>query len=187
MPLWGNVDTQAAKPKFPVERQTELKQVTATVAQASANGNSSNTITVGGLSTVAAQVSVGTLVVGNNITTGTTVSSFDTANGIVYLSANTTANVQVGDVISFSSPIAYHSNTYETTYNADTILVSPTRMANANVAIGDTNTGWVHVRKKVNNDGTVRYLKETLVALANPVASNTASGATSNTVVFTGL
>ena len=50
-----------------------------------------------------------------------------------------------------------------------------------------SSQGWVHIQKKTNNDGTVRYLKETLVALANPVAANTNSGNTSFGQFLTGL
>jgi len=53
--------------------------------------------------------------------------------------------------------------------------------------LGDVTLGWVNIRKKTNNDGSVRYLKETLVALASPVASNTASGNTSWGTAFTGV
>ena len=45
--------------------------------------------------------------------------------------------------------------------------------------VGSMNSGWNRIQKKVNSDGTVRYLKETLVALANPTAANTNSGNTS--------
>ena len=62
---------------------------------------------------------------------------------------------------------------------------SPTNGQQANV--GNITQGWVHIQKKTNNDGTVRYLKETLVALANPVAANTNSGNTSWGQAFTGV
>lgn len=35
MPLWGNTDTQGAKPKFPAERQAESKQATVVASQTS--------------------------------------------------------------------------------------------------------------------------------------------------------
>jgi len=96
-------------------------------------------------------------------------------------------NVAVGSTFVFGNAISYHAGTYETTYWSDTILVTPTRLANATVNVSNTSSGWTHVRKKINNDGTVRYMSETLVALANPVASNTSSGTTSNTQVYTGV
>ena len=81
----------------------------------------------------------------------------------------------------------------------DTILITSGRMANtqgttygggstvANTKIGNTNAGWNRITRKINNDGTVRFLKETLVALANPVASNTTSANTSANAIFGGL
>ena len=61
--------------------------------------------------------------------------------------------------------------------------------ANSSIAtkIGNMNVGWNYVQKKTNNDGTVRYLKETLVALASPVASNVSSANTSSNSIFGGL
>jgi hypothetical protein len=96
-------------------------------------------------------------------------------------------NVSVGDTFIFGNAISYPTGTYETTYWKDTILVTATREANNTVSVTHGNQGWVHIRKKINNDGTTRYLSETLVALANPVASNTTSGQTSNTNVYTGV
>jgi hypothetical protein len=81
----------------------------------------------------------------------------------------------------------------------DTILITSGRMANtqgttygggstvSNTRIGNTNAGWNRIIRKINNDGTVRFLKETLVALANPVASNTSSANTSANAIFGGL
>ena len=184
MPLWGNTDTQGSKPKFPVERLAEYQKASVAVTQA-APGTSINIDGADAL--MAATEGLNVNVAGNNITVGTYVASYDVANSLVILSATTTGNVVAGDVISFGNNIGYHTNTYETTMNADTVLVTATRMANVQVNADATQTGWVHIRKKVNNDGSVRYLTETLVALANPVASNTGSGATSNTTVYTGV
>ena len=96
-------------------------------------------------------------------------------------------NVAVGETFVFGNAIVRNAATYESTYWADTILVTPTRLANATVNVSNTSSGWAHVRKKINNDGTVRYISETLVALSNPVASNTSSGNSSNTQVYTGI
>ena len=57
----------------------------------------------------------------------------------------------------------------------------------ANTQLGNLNAGWNLIQRKVNNDGTVRFLKECLVALANPVASNTSSANTSANAIFGGL
>lgn len=96
-------------------------------------------------------------------------------------------NVAVGDTFIFGNAISYPTGTYETTMWKDTILLTGTRQANNAVSVTHGTQGWVHIRKKINNDGTTRYLSETLVALANPVASNTSSGQTSNTNVYTGV
>lgn len=96
-------------------------------------------------------------------------------------------NVAVGDTFIFGNAISYPTGTYETTYWKDTILVTPGRQANNTVAVTHGNQGWTHIRKKINNDGTTRYLSETLVCLTAPVASNTTSANTSNTQVYTGI
>ena len=138
---------------------------------------------------------------------------FQSNTQISYISGNTITlnNNLFGNVsntfgVEFDKSIVYNPNkTVETTYNQDTILVTPTRLANTNAPVGvngsqanvgsgittaqvgNISQGWVHIQKKTNNDGTVRYLKETLVALANPVASNTGSGNTSFGYFLTGL
>ena len=85
------------------------------------------------------------------------------------------------------------------TFNQDTILVTGTRTANtqgttygygstvSNTQLGNISSGWNRITRKINNDGTVRFLKECLVALANPVASNTSSANTSANAIFAGL
>lgn len=184
MPLWGNVDTQAAKPKLPVESLTHAQQVSVARSQTS---NTRTLFTNSGTAILSGQIGLNANIAGNNIVAGTIISSYDVANGTITLSANTTANVIVGDVLTVGNNIVYHTNTYERTMNSDTILVTASRMANNLVAINKTGAGWVHIRKKVNNDGTIRYISETLVALANATASNTSSGNTSNTSVFSGI
>lgn len=186
MPLWGNVDTQAAKPKMPVERLYEAHKI-AVAASQTANTTSINLGSAGAAAFAAGYLANGSIVLGNNVPANANVASWDAANTLLILSANTTANVIAGDIMQVNLALVYHANTYETTLNADTILVTSSRRANATVNVEIASIGWMHVRKKVNNDGTVRYLTETLVALANPVASNTASGNTSNTQVFTGV
>ena len=127
-----------------------------------------------------------------------------TSGNTVTLNNNLFNTVSAGFGVEFDKGIVYNPNkTVETTYNQDTILVTSTRASNvyatgndaqANVGPGITTTqvgnitqGWVHIQKKTNNDGTVRYLKETLVALASPTAANTQSGNTSWGQAFTGL
>lgn len=183
MPLWGNVDTQGAKPKFPVERLVEAKQAAVVASQTS----NTRTLSLNSATAIlSAQVGLNANIAGNNIVAGTRIASFDVANGTITLSANTTANVIVGDIVTVGNNIVYHTNTYETTMNADTILATPTRLANTLVGHA-AHAGWNHVRKKVNNDGTIRYISEVMVAMSNVVASNTSSGNTSNTSVFSGI
>lgn len=124
----------------------------------------------------------------------------------ITLSTNLFNTVSAGFGVEFDKALVLGSSQgnasakpVEKTYNQDTILVTATRAANslsgtANVApgisanqIGSLSAGWVHVQKKTNNDGTVRYLKETLVALTNPTAANTGSGNTSFGYFLSGL
>jgi hypothetical protein len=127
----------------------------------------------------------------------TTVSSV-TGNTVIL--ANPLFNtVSAGFVIEFDKAINYGNTIYANTYTKDTILVTASRSQNTqsggpNVAagilantVGNINAGWVHIQKKVNSDGTVRYLKETLVCLANGVASNVSSGNTSFGPFLAGL
>jgi hypothetical protein len=71
------------------------------------------------------------------------------------------------------------ANTQGTTYAAGSTV--------ANTKLGNVNAGWNRITRKINNDGTIRFLKETLVALANPVASNTQSANTSANAIYGGL
>jgi len=111
---------------------------------------------------------------------------------VVTLSANVMANVLAGNVIAFAPAINWNT-ALANTYNQDTILITATRAQNVTVAtgavanIGNINQGWNRVVKKVNGDGTIRYLKETLVCLANASATNTASGNTSAGRIVPGL
>jgi len=110
------------------------------------------------------------------------------SGNVVTLTAAVFANNAVGTVIEFDKAIAYPAaKTVEKTYNQDTVLVTATRHANNSVAVGNINLGWNHIQKKTNNDGSVRYITETLVALASPAASNTYSGNTSWGTAFTGV
>jgi len=202
MPSWGNTDAPNLKPKWDVERQ--LREV---VQLATANTtNSGNTVItlayndgyqnqVANLGIAAGQ-SVFVLyngVGGNNsgangfpsmFLSNTTVSS--TSGNNVVLASGVFNTVATGTIIEFDKSIAYPSaKAVAKTYNPDTVLVTQTRSSAANNQIGGNIVpGWVHVQKKVNNDGTVRYIRETLVTLANPSASNVYSGNTSWGVAF---
>ena len=113
----------------------------------------------------------------------------------VTLNNNLFNTVSAGFGVEFDKSIIYNTNkTASANYQADTILVTTTRAENGGVGapnsaftLGNVNVGWNRIVKKVNNDGTTRYLKETLVALANPTAANTNSGNTSWGQAFTGV
>jgi len=210
MPAWSNTDGHNAKPKWNVERETrdivQLKlglptyvgNTTITLSYSDgisvANGGS-NVANVG----VAAGQYIYFFPNGFGAPGGTAGNGYpgmffsnntvqSVSGNVVTLTSAVFANNAVGTGIEFDKAIAYPSTkTTEKTYNQDTVLVTPTRIANNTVALGDVTLGWVNIRKKTNNDGSVRYLKETLVALASPVASNTASGNTSWGTAFTGV
>lgn len=122
----------------------------------------------------------------NMFASNTTVSSI--SGNTITLSTNLFNTVTAGFGVEFDKGIVYPTvKPTEKTYNADTVLVTPTRAANNAVPLGSVNVGWNVIRKKTNNDGSVRYQAETLVALASPTAANTASGNTSWGRAFSGL
>lgn len=210
MPAWGNTDSVSDKPHMPLLRQVR-KVVTTTVANTGTAGGvlggntvirvaSTTGITVGQFvydSGVGIAVSgESAYFKGNN-----TVLAVNSAN--VVLTDAVTTTIPNGTLLYFCDEIPYAEVTYaaNTTANvfSDTILVTSGRMANtqgttgaagstvANTKLGNVNAGWNLIQRKINNDGTVRFLKETLVALANPVASNTASANTSANAIYGGL
>jgi hypothetical protein len=204
MPTWGNNDSANNKPLFPVER--EVREVTVLVtANATTSGSNvvfttpPNTNLVGAyVYTVDANNAIArfvdTSIIDPNdvafLKSNNTVAAVDTANSSIRLANNVVATLASGQSVYFANAISYHSNSVESTYFKDTILVTATRVANGNTAIANTgnfSAGWVHIQKKTNSDGTIRYLKETLIALANATASNTSSGNTSFGSVVTGL
>ena len=133
---------------------------------------------------------------GNN-----TVLAISAAN--VVLTNAVTTTIPNGTLLYFwnSIPYAQVTGAANTTANvfSDTILVTAGRLANtqgttygggssvANTKLGNGNTGWNLIQRKINNDGTVRFLKETLVALSSPVASNVSSANTSANAIYGGL
>jgi hypothetical protein len=208
MALWGNNDAANSKPLLPVEREvvptTTLITQNATIATA----NTITFQKISGANSIPSDIIVGTFVYSldantavsrfpnGTIITQNEVSFFKSNNRVVAVdSANSTirlANTLVAvlannSTVFFANLITYKANTQANTYYLDTILMTPGRVANnrttsaspAVANIGNMNQGWVHVQKKTNNDGAVRYMTETLVALANTSAANTASGNTS--------
>ena len=194
MPTWGNTDAPASKPKFDVERQTRE-----TVQAVTANSTISGANVIVFVANVQALgVTTGQYVYAANVAANGYAGFFTSNNTVaavsgntVTLTNNTSGVVPSGATVEFDKAIVYNSNKpVEVTYNQDTVLITASRAANANSTIapvGNFSAGWVHIQKKVNNDGTVRYLKETLVALASPTAANTLSGNTSWGQAFTGI
>lgn len=96
------------------------------------------------------------------------------------MSSATTGNIAAGSVIAFDAAIVRPAGEVSATYFADTVLATDSRLTAANNKIGgNPSAGWVHVRKKTNSDGSVRYLRETLVCLTDASSTNTAGGNTS--------
>jgi hypothetical protein len=127
-------------------------------------------------------------------------------NTVASVSGNTvvlnnivTANFGAGKLVYFANTLLHDANTTYANYANDIILVTGSRMSNtqgtvygygstvANTLLGSVNQGWNKITRKINSDGTIRFLKETIVCLANPIASNIQSGNTSSNAVFGGL
>ena len=202
MPVWGNTDVNTAKPRFPDMRQVRVTATT-TAANIAVAGNTVITVTS------ATGIAVGQFVYGGGpgviSATGqrdfffgnNTVQAINGAN--IVLTNAITANVNALTQITFDTKITYNTANPVANTFADTILVTAGRMANtlgtlgaagstvANTKLGSINQGWNRITRKINSDGTVRFLKETLIALANPVASNTSSANTSANAIFGGL
>jgi hypothetical protein len=209
MPSWGNTDTEANKPKFPRERlvRSALQTTSANTGVLAGVAGGNTVIRVADVT----GITVGQFVYDDGVKLSTsgenvffksnnTVLAISGAN--VVLTSAVTALILNGAPIYFANTITYTTtgaaNTVANVFS-DTILVSPGRMANtqgttygsgstvANTRIGSTNQGWNLIQRKINNDGTVRFLKETLVALSNVVNSNTSSANTSANAIFGGL
>ena len=193
---WGNTDVKAQKPKFAVERQTrEFLQLT--VANTALLANTVVTVSYNdgaGMNVANIGVLAGQYVfalyngLGGTSTSGNGLPGFFSSNVTVkFISGNNIVLSQSGvtypaaSIIGLDKDIVFNTNKpVIQTYNSDTVLVTPTRITSQNNLInGSISVGWVHVQKKTNADGAVRYIRETLVALANAVASNTSSGNTS--------
>jgi hypothetical protein len=132
-----------------------------------------------------------------------TITQIDTANSKILVRNNAMFTLASGSTVVVGNAISYHASTsgFSSPVNAanDVILVTTTRMANtsgttgaggsnvANTKLGAINQGWNRITRKINSDGTIRFLKETLVALANAQASNTSSANTSANAIFGGV
>ena len=202
MPLWGNTDAANSEPIWPELREVikvaELVTANATTAgkaiKFTAAANTITAVNTGiGVGTyvysaeIANSVSRGLdgSIISNEITffrSNNTVASVDVANSVVVLANNFVGTaIASGAIVYFGNVMLQTANTQANTYGRDTILVTDSRLSNANTTlanVGSVSTGWVHVYKKTNNDGTIRFLKETLVCLSNAAASNAQSGNT---------
>jgi hypothetical protein len=211
MSAWGNTDNHNQKPKWDVERETrEVIQLTVLTGNTAGNNIIQVAYNDGGQNNVAnIGVATGQYVyfwaqgtsAAHGGQSGNGVPGMFASNTQVgSISGNTITLAQnlfdggapAGFIAEFDKSIVYNTNKpVETTYNADTLLLTPSRMANSNnqfsINGSITSAGWVHYQRKVNSDGTVRIIPETLVALANPVAANTSSGNTSFTQLYTGV
>lgn len=207
MPLWGNTDAANQKPKSPFLRQVR-ENVQLYTANSTVSGNTSITFVYNdGAGNNVANIGVaagqfvyfypnGPASVGGTSGNGYP-AMFASNNTVASVSGNTVvltnatfSTLAAGALVEFDKTVNQGTNVFLNTYYADTILITPSRIANANTTVANTgnfSSGWVHIYKKTNNDGTVRYLKETLVALANPVASNTISGNTSFGQIASGV
>ena len=202
MPLWGNTDAANSEPIWPELREV-IKVAELVTANATTAGKAikftaaANTITAAntgiGVGTyvysaeIANSVSRGLdgSIISNEITffrSNNTVASVDVANSVVVLANNFVGTaIASGAIVYFGNVMLQTANTQANTYGRDTILVTDSRLSNANTTlanVGSVSTGWVHVYKKTNNDGTIRFLKETLVCLSNATAANAQSGNT---------
>jgi len=194
---WNNNDTPQTPgsfghPTWPHERQTRTV-TTLTTANSTAAGATSikftlaaNVATVGvaGGQYVNMVSGANTANISSNGFQGLFFSNVTTtavaAGNLVTISSGTTGIIPAGSVIAFDAAIVRPAGEVSATYYADTVLATDTRLTAANNKIGgNPSAGWVHVRKKTNNDGTVRYIRETLVCLTNTSSTNTAGGNTS--------
>ncbi len=206
MPLWGNTDRANNEPLLPENR--EVRPV-ATLITANATALGTNEI-VFTTSPADAGIANGMYVyatANNGLSRFFDTSIIDpndidfkrsnnsvkmlrtgAANIRIQFANNTVAPIAAGETIYFGTAINYGTNT-QSRFANDTILVTSTRLANALIAGANSgiHQGWNRFTYKVNNDGTKRQLRETLVVLANPTALNVSSGNTSTNSVFQGV
>ena len=213
MPLWGNKDTANNEPHFPTLRETVIVGSLLTT-NAVLSGNKV-WFTENVPATIAAGLYVyGGDDANNAISRVAKDLSFFDDNDIGYWRSNNSVSAVSGNTITLTNNVSGVYGASKRVYFAtglnrgtrpdsnaanDTILITTTRMANtqgttnaggsnvANTKLGSVNAGWNRITRKINNDGTIRFLKETLVALANPTAANTSSANTSANAIYGGL
>lgn len=216
MPLWGNTDTANNKPHFSELREV-VPVTSFVTANATTAGNTIVVTSATNLSLISAGMYVYSADANNAVSraakdlsiidaneasfwrSNNTVVSVDSANVRFRIQNNVMGTLAAGSTVYIGEKLVQHTGTTAVNAANDTILVTASRMANtqgttygggstvANTKLGNVNAGWNRITRKINNDGTVRFLKETLVALANPTAANTQSGNTSANAIFGGL
>ena len=214
MSAWSNNDNHNSKPKFNQEREV-LTAVQLPVYAGNTAGN--NVIKVNYYDGAQNNVANVGVVAGQYVyfwAQGTSASNGGQAgNGVPGLFASNTQVLSTsGNTITLSTPLfgpvttaftaefdnaeVYNSNkTSEVNYNQNTVLVTPTRLANA-VFAGVANSsnynlssgagghqGWAVVTTGTGGRAG-RVQVETLVVLANPSAANVISGNTSNSLTY---
>jgi hypothetical protein len=214
MPLWGNTDSANNEPHFPELREV-VPTGSLVTSNAVLSGNKI-WFTTSVPSTITAGMYVyGGDDANNAISRVAKDGSFFDQNDIGFWRSNNSVAAVSGNTITITNNVSAVYGPGKTVYFStglnkgtlrpqanvanDTILITATRIANtsgtvgrggsnvSNTQIGNVNVGWNRITRKINNDGTIRFLKETLVALASPVASNTSSANTSANAIFGGL
>jgi len=215
MSFWGNLDFANNRPLMPNSREV-VSVATGTTANLTLGGSRVLVFTANVSSAVQPGVHVYGDNDPNSVISkiAKDASNFDVSdvafwranNTVASVSGNTvvlnniiTANFGAGKLVYFANTLLHDSTTTYANYANDIILVTGSRMSNtqgtvygygstvANTKLGSVNQGWNKITRKINNDGAIRFLKETIVCLANPIASNIQSGNTSSNAVFGGL
>ena len=215
MSFWGNLDFANNRPMMPNAREV-VSVATGTTANLTLGGSRVLVFTANVSSAVQPGVHVYGDNDPNSVISkiAKDASNFDVSdvafwranNTVASVSGNTvilnniiTANFGAGKLVHFANTLLHDATTTYANYANDTILVTGSRMSNtqgtvygygstvANTLLGSVNQGWNKITRKINNDGAIRFLKETIVCLANPIASNIQSGNTSSNAVYGGL
>ena len=205
MSAWANNDIASSKPKFPTLRGSrEVRQFV--TANTTLGGNTVITFTysdgfqsnLANVGVVVGQYVYGVGPLANGVSANGVAGFFKSNNAVAYISGNNivlnsavSITVPAGSTVEFDTGITYSTSKSGGNTYYDTVLVTDTRLANvansyganggsgnSRFILGSLNSGWAKFTKKTNNDGTVRYFRETLVVLANPTAANVNSGNT---------
>jgi|GEM_PF-1346791 len=182
MAQWGNTDANAnSKPKWALERTIRIKERLIANAVTNSIGSTANVITFVSTGNATANM----IISGNNInyinpTPGffggnVKITSVDSGNGNVTISAPVSKNVQVGDVFEIDTLLEsdYSVSKNDNNYNKNTILVTPGRLANATfgntTGAGSevTHLGWNKVTQGTG------FVKNVTVTVANSLQSYT--------------